>query len=77
MEKKESMRKVIFLIKWFNSERSKIMRNSPGVLLGTGKMCERNWSGEELTSIIAPSYRSSSTLTFVIERELGEKDRGE
>ena len=38
IEKKESIRNVIFLIKRFKSERSKIIRNSPGVRLGTGKI---------------------------------------
>ena len=38
IEKKESIRNVIFLINRFKSERSKIIRNSPGVRLGTGNI---------------------------------------
>ena len=72
MEKKESIRNVIFLIRRFKSERSKIIRNSPGVRLGTGKICERNCFDEGLTLIIAPSQRSSSTLALTMARELEE-----
>lgn len=72
IEPNPSILNVSFLIKRLRSERSKIMRNSPGVRLGTGKIWERNFESEGETTFNAPSNKSSLTLALVIGRESEE-----